>query len=96
MFDARGDLWCATDHGVYRAHPDGDDVEFTAVIRDGKANALLEDRRGRLWFGVDNELIEVVGRGMVNRGRVGTSPFDLITDIIEGRQHKLLVSSFVP
>ena len=94
LFDARGDLWCATDHGVYRAHPDGDSVEFTAVIRDGKANALLEDRRGRFWFGVDNELIEVVGREMVNRGRVGISPFDLITDIIEGRQHKLLVSSF--
>jgi signal transduction histidine kinase/ligand-binding sensor domain-containing protein len=94
LFDARGDLWCATDAGVYRARGGGNGLEFEVVIRDGVADAVLEDRRGRLWFGVHNELIEVRGRQMINHGRVGAFQRTLITDIIEDRQGKLLLSSY--
>ena len=94
LFDARGDLWCATDVGLYRARAD-DSPKFETIIRDGWVHAVLDDRRGRLWFGVDNELIEVRGRQIINHGRVGASKYAPITDIIEDRQGKLWLSSHV-
>ncbi|MEP7340895.1 MAG: two-component regulator propeller domain-containing protein [Acidobacteriota bacterium] len=95
LFDANDDLWCATDAGIYRSRGGGDALEFEEVIRRGAVNAVLEDRRGRLWFGVDNELIEVHGQQMINHGRVGVSEHALITDIIEDRQGKLLICSYM-
>jgi ligand-binding sensor domain-containing protein/signal transduction histidine kinase len=100
LFDASGEMWCATDAGLYRARANDERPEFKTVIQSGAIYAALEDRRGRLWFGVDNGLIEWRGGQIISHGRVGASEVEQITGIIEeweerdDGQGKLLVAGF--
>src|SRR5262249_23925499 len=63
LFDAQDRLWCVTDAGLYRAPGvDVRDGEFERVVPGAVPyfnNAALADRRGRLWFGVGSQVIEV-------------------------------------
>lgn len=94
LFDSEQTLWCLTDGGLYRAALTDPNLKFTAVAsRKRGAFKALADRRGRLWFGVANELIEVRQNQIINHGPVGGASDDSITGIIEDRQGRLLVAS---
>jgi ligand-binding sensor domain-containing protein/signal transduction histidine kinase len=61
-----GVLWLATDGGVFRGHVVGATIRFERFVervQDAPSNAwwlaALSDRLGRLWFGVNRQLIEV-------------------------------------
>jgi signal transduction histidine kinase/ligand-binding sensor domain-containing protein len=96
LFDSHGHLWCLTDWGLYRARATGSHLTFEAVMakESGDSRAVLEDRAGRLWFGLANELIEVRQNRVINHGPVGGTSRDLITGLIEDRQGRLLVASY--
>jgi ligand-binding sensor domain-containing protein len=94
LFDSQQNLWCLTDGGLYRAALTDPNLKFTAVASSNRgAFKALADRRGRLWFGVANELIEVRQNQIINHGPVGGASDDSITGIIEDRQGRLLVAS---
>jgi len=95
LFDASGALWYATDAGLYRARADDDRLKFETIIQSGAVYAALEDRRGRLWFGMNNGLIEWRGQQIISHNRVGALGREPLTGIIEegvAGQGKLLVA----
>jgi ligand-binding sensor domain-containing protein/two-component sensor histidine kinase len=69
LFDGENRLWCVTDDGLYRA--------TSIEVRAGAFERVVEgtsphaeeaafiDRRGRLWFGINEQLAEVVGSTIV-------------------------------
>lgn len=65
MFDAENRLWCLTDDGLFRARQievaerDFERVIPRKEIPDYKAHAVFADSRGRLWFGSDNQAIQI-------------------------------------
>ncbi|HYX30645.1 MAG TPA: two-component regulator propeller domain-containing protein, partial [Pyrinomonadaceae bacterium] len=62
LFDSQGNLWCATDGGLFRASVDANGPQHFELILpyEGEiAMAAFADREGRLWFGIENQLIEV-------------------------------------
>jgi ligand-binding sensor domain-containing protein/signal transduction histidine kinase len=79
LFDADNRLWCVTDAGLYRAR----NVEVASLVFERVVagsvpyfnNAALADNRGRLWFGVGNQVIQVAGGRMTTyRPAHGTDP----------------------
>jgi streptogramin lyase len=69
LFDASNNLWCATDAGLYRAAAsEHGELKFELVVphRDVAIQmAAYSDSHGRLWFGIENELIEVVQNQLI-------------------------------
>lgn len=95
LFDSQNNLWCLTDGGLYRAVLTDTNLKFAPVALSlGGAYAALEDRRGRLWFGVANELIAMSRDQLINCGPVGGASNDLIAGVIQDRQGRLLVASW--
>lgn len=96
LFDSHGTLWCLTDWGLYRAQASDRDLRFAPLIvqESGDSRAMLEDRQGRFWVGLVNELIQVNQNQVINHGPVGGAGRDLITSIIQDRQGRLLVASY--
>ena len=69
LFDGENRLWCVTDDGLYRAtsievHA-GAFERVVAGTSPHAHEAALIDRRGRLWFGINEQLVEVVGSTIV-------------------------------
>jgi len=97
LFDAEGRLWCATDVGLYSGVPDSNgEVRFEVVSPHapcGDRMAAFSDSHGRLWFGISEDLIEVVQGQIVKYGRAGEVGRLPITAIGEDRQGRLLVAS---
>ena len=64
LFDAENCLWCVTDAGLYRARSiEVGDRAFEQVAPGAipySTNAAFADSRGRLWFGVNEQVIQVV------------------------------------
>src|SRR5262245_39636108 len=62
LFDGRGNLWCLTDYGLYRAVVDDPQLQFETIIETNSPDsyAALEDADGTLWFGI-GELVEIRG-----------------------------------
>jgi ligand-binding sensor domain-containing protein/signal transduction histidine kinase len=64
VFDSNGRLWCATDGGLYRASVSPGKIEnltFEAIVPHRPVAipmGAFADSRGRLWFGVGDEIIE--------------------------------------
>jgi ligand-binding sensor domain-containing protein len=105
VFDARGNLWCLTDSGLYRAVVEDSQLQFEAIIEmiTNDSFATLEDADGRLWFGIGDELVEFRGSEIIHHGSIdGASNSTIITGIARDRGGRLLVanasrvSEFVP
>jgi signal transduction histidine kinase/ligand-binding sensor domain-containing protein len=97
LFDARGTLWCLTDFGLYRGRGDADDrwsFEAVQARKSYDADAICEDRQGRLWFGVGDELIEVNQEQVIHHGLVGGVKNEPITGIIESAHGGLRISTW--
>lgn len=69
LFDRENRLWCLTDDGLYRATSiEARAGAFERVVEGTSPHAheaALIDRRGRLWFGINEQLVEVVGSTIV-------------------------------
>lgn len=96
LFDADGNLWCLTDYGLYKtAEPNAAELKFETVIERDTAfsGGAFRDPAGSLWFGLGDELFEIRGAEIVNRGSVGIPfPKNLITGITRDAKGRLLVS----
>lgn len=108
LFDEFNNLWCLTDFGLYRASlNDIANLKFEPVLekKSAESGSLIEDSRGRIWCGVNQELFEIkdgklISFGSANEGAgvvMGTSgeAGNFITGIIETKDGKLLVSTLV-
>ena len=87
VFDSQNNLWCATDGGLYRAPVDkSSPPEFKLVAPfSGETHMFaFVDREERLWFGMQDELIEVVNGQVIEydaKDRVGQHQLTGITEI---------------
>ncbi len=99
LFDDDNILWVATDAELYRAvvsSPPAQGLTFEVVVpRRPYAHpmAAFADSHGRLWFGMVNELFQVVQGHIITYGpadEVGRHP---IASIVEDRQGRLLVAN---
>ncbi len=66
-FGGDGAIWCLTDQGLYRGDPEA--RQFAPVLIRGPralAMPMLLDSRGRVWAGIDEELV-LVENGSVTR-----------------------------
>lgn len=97
LFDAENRLWCATDDGLYRALVSADnDLRFEVVLPHQPTSvqmAAFGDSRGRLWFGMQNALIEIVRGQVINYGSEDEVGRHFIQDIVEDSSGKLLVAN---
>lgn len=97
LFDTKGNLWCLTDWGLYRAKVSDAQLKFETIIEKNTSdsNAAFEDADGSLWFGVADELIEIRNSKIINHGTIGKiSSNNLITGITRGHNGQLLISDF--
>ncbi|MBI3652312.1 MAG: hypothetical protein HY231_14920 [Acidobacteria bacterium] len=96
LFDAAGNLWCATDAGLYRATFNNNESRFEAIVPRQELNnnmCAFADSRGRLWFGLYDELIEITDGQLIKYGfEDEVSRFE-ITSIVEDQQQRLLVGN---
>jgi ligand-binding sensor domain-containing protein/two-component sensor histidine kinase len=97
LFDADDNLWCATDAGLYRARVGQDrELKFQSVAPHREvavAMPALADRHGRLWFGIEDELVEVVQGQIIKYGSEDRVGRHLIVSVVEDRQGRLLVAN---
>src|SRR5262245_3720013 len=90
LFDTHDNLWVATDVGLYVAAAGQDhDLKFREVAP--RADAAIgmpafADRRGRLWFGIVDELIEVVQGQIIKYGRDDGVGRHNIVGVVEDQQ----------
>jgi ligand-binding sensor domain-containing protein/signal transduction histidine kinase len=96
LFDAENNIWCATDGGLYRAaNGQSGDLKFEMIVPyQGETSMVaFADRQGRLWFGIEKELIEIVQGQIIKYGQGDDVGGHRITSIIEDRQGRLLVAN---
>src|SRR5262245_30605244 len=98
LFDAEGTLWCVTDAGQDRGTLGANsEPKFEAVaarVMFGNA-AAFADSQGRLWFGLEEDLIEVVQDRIIKYGLADEFGRHPITGITEDRQGRVFVSADV-
>ena len=96
LFDSQNNLWCATDGGLYRAATEQDsNLKFERVVPyEGETSmAAFADRHGRLWFGIESELIEIAQGQIIKYGPDDEVARHKIKSIVEDRQGRLLVAN---
>jgi ligand-binding sensor domain-containing protein/signal transduction histidine kinase len=98
VFDARGNLWCLTDSGLYRAVVDDSQLQFESIIEKNTfgSRAALEDADGTLWFGVADELVEIRGSEILHHGPIDrASNTSAIAGIARNGDGHLLVADLL-
>jgi ligand-binding sensor domain-containing protein/two-component sensor histidine kinase len=95
--DAEDRIWCATDGGLYRAADvAGLNLTFEAVApRPPLAIGMsaLVDSHGRLWFGMRNEVIEVVHERVIVYNAADEVGQFTISDMVEDLDGRILVAN---
>lgn len=95
IFDAKDNLWCTTDVGLYVAvigHRS--EIKFNpAALRQSVTVDMpaFTDRTGTLWFGISDELIEVVNGRIIRHRRNDKSSRYNIVGVCEDQKGRLLV-----
>jgi ligand-binding sensor domain-containing protein/signal transduction histidine kinase len=98
VFDATGRLWCATDGGLFRANISPGKIEnvtFEAIVPHrpvALAMGAFADSRGRLWFGIGNQIIEAVDNRIFTYGP-GTEFGNEVRRFAEDHQGHLLAAT---
>ncbi|HEV2663854.1 MAG TPA: two-component regulator propeller domain-containing protein, partial [Blastocatellia bacterium] len=97
LFDAHDNLWIATDGGLYRAAAvSSRDLQFKLVVPHLPTAidmAAFADSRGRLWFAMHDELIQVVGDRIIKYGPQDGVVRPVVVSVVEDRQGRLLVAN---
>jgi ligand-binding sensor domain-containing protein/signal transduction histidine kinase len=96
VFDSQDNLWCATDGGLYRAATnETGSLDFRLIVPFTGENQMVAfvDRQERLWFGMKNELIEIVNGQLIKYGAADQIGQHSITGITQISQDRLLVAN---
>lgn len=96
LFDSQNNIWCATDGGLYRAaNGHSGDLKFEMIVpyQGEKSMVAFADRQGRLWFGIEKELIEIVQDRIIKYGPEDEVGRHEIKSIVEDSQGRLLVAN---
>ena len=96
LFDSQNDPWCATDGGLYRgAFGQNGDLKFDVIVphQTEVKMAAFADLHGRLWFGMQAELIEVVHDQIIRYGPEDEVGHAEVESIIEDPRGKLIVAN---
>jgi ligand-binding sensor domain-containing protein/signal transduction histidine kinase len=97
LFDSGNNCWCATDDGLYRRAADqGNVLKFELIVPHAPVAdfmAAFEDSRGRLWFGITGELIEVVRGEIIKYGAADEVGYPAITSIVEDHRGRLILGN---
>ncbi|HYK88834.1 MAG TPA: two-component regulator propeller domain-containing protein, partial [Acidobacteriota bacterium] len=101
LFDSVGNLWCATDAGLYRAAAKSvrDISPSFEVIAPHSGPAehtpAFADRQGRLWFGFHDELIEIIGGRIIRYDLDDGAGSAAITSISQDRKGRVIVANLL-
>jgi ligand-binding sensor domain-containing protein/DNA-binding NarL/FixJ family response regulator len=94
LFDPADNLWCATDAGLYRAAKgSGRELQFQLIAPRRTTDfreAAFADRQGRLWFGVNERLIQIVQGRIISYGLEDGLGNHVITSVAEDQQGRIL------
>jgi ligand-binding sensor domain-containing protein/signal transduction histidine kinase len=99
LFDSNDSLWCATDGGLYRARANAleeNHLKFQVIVPHrpmAASMAAFADSRGRLWFGLEEFLIEVVEDQIITYGPPEEVGQNWVRSVAEYGQGKVLVSN---
>ena len=99
LFDAEGSLWCVTDAGLYRSVGSIDEPTFRRVLPGVTPlfrQAAYEDAKGRLWFGLREQLVEY-DHGAMSRHVPRTHeprPHEIVQVLEDDRGRLLAVDSY--
>ncbi len=97
LFDQAVNLWLSTDDGVYRAATSTDRrLQFNLIAPTRPTNfarVALADRRGRLWFGIKDELIQIVRDRVIRYGPEDGVGRHLIRSVVEDRRGRVLAAN---
>ena len=96
LFDSQNNLWCATDGGLFRTVVDatGPHTFELVVPYEGEiAMAAFADHLGRLWFSMEDQLIEIVHDQIIKYGPQDEVGRRHLKSITEDRQGRLLVAN---
>lgn len=96
LFDSQNRAWCATDGGLFRAIVDQNGAhDFQLIVPyEGEISmAAFADRQGRLWFGIDTQLIEVINDQLIKYDANDEVGRHKVRRIIEDQQGRLLLAN---
>lgn len=97
LFDPADNLWLVTDHGLYRASTvSSRDPQFKLVVPHRETAidmAAFADSRGRLWFGMQDELIQVFEDQIIKYGPQDKVVRHAVVSVAEDHQGRLLVAN---
>jgi ligand-binding sensor domain-containing protein/signal transduction histidine kinase len=96
LFGSQNELWCATDGGLYRSlNEKNGELKFELVVPyEGETSMVaFADHRGRLWFGMDKELIEIINDQVIKYGSEDEVGQHKIRSIIEDSHGRLLIAN---
>src|SRR5215510_10269066 len=97
LFDSDNNFWCATDDGLYRASIDqASPPTFEKIVPHAPVAAVmtaLVDKRRRLWFGLSDELIEIVQGRMIKYGAADEVGYAEITSVVEDARGGILLAN---
>jgi ligand-binding sensor domain-containing protein/signal transduction histidine kinase len=97
LFDADDNLWLATDDGLYRASAgSGSDLQFELIAPQKPSinqRVAFADRSGRLWFEMENEIIQVVRGRVIKYGPEDEVGRHRVVSVTEDRQGRILVAN---
>lgn len=96
LFDNQNNLWCATDGGLFRSPmTQTGDLKFELIVPyEGEISMVAAaDHLGRLWFGIANQLIEIVGDQIIKYGPDDELGGRQIMSIAEDRAGNVLVAN---
>lgn len=96
LFDAHDNLWLATDGGLYAAASQERDLKFKAMAPHQNVASEMPafaDHHGRLWFGITDELIEVINGKIIKYGPDDMVGRHVVVAMVEDHQGRLLVAN---
>lgn len=96
LFDSQNDPWCTTDGGLYRGTVRNGELKFDCIAprKTETKMAALVDREGRLWFGMQKELIEVIEDKTIKYGPDDAVGRNDVVCIVEDKQGALFAANW--
>jgi signal transduction histidine kinase len=93
LFERQGDLWCATDHGLFLCRRTPSRWQCWDDIGP-QVNALMQARNGDFWIGTGSGLVVRRKDGPVERiSSIGGRPIAIVTGVAEDASGAVWVSS---
>ena len=99
VFDTENRMWCVTDSGIYRSNTKNiASNQFERVIpgsQTARTNDALLDSRGRLWFSMNGEPIQIIDGTQITRYEIigrSSGPDAEVHTIIENSDGQILAA----